>query len=593
MNILGIGGLLGHDSNASLVVNGEVIFAAQEERFSRIKHDASFPIQAIKECLAYAHIDFEDIDVVVLAEKPVEDYFFKNFKFPFPKVLGFTRKYFEKKAIKNTPFLKSIKTLFPNAQIKYSWHHFSHVIAAYYSSEYSEAAFICVDGKGEFANASIGFIDKNNATITHELPYGNGLGLLYTMISHFLGFPSVGSEYKVMGLAPYGKPRFVEKIKELFYDHGDGAIILKKEIGFHPTDIANSMPWMEKVLGISHRNPQELLQDEHVDLASSIQSVFEEIILKMAAFVKSNFQSNNLLFCGGCAQNCVAAGKLLETKIFDNVFNSPVGGDMGSSLGAILAYTYASKFEHATKFDFKGYYLGSKPGEITNPTAKYFQVSLGENIYEFMAQELSKGKIIAWVQAGMELGARSLGARSILANPLIPNIQTDLNLKIKFRESFRPFAPAILIEEASNWFEINQPSNYMQFTAYLKPELRFPSLENYGSFKENLNFPRCAIPSVVHVDYSARLQTVSKEIHPEFHQLLERFKAHTGIPILINTSFNVNGQPIVRTADEAWECFINTDVDLLVIDDKVYRNPFDKTKDQKLKWLSQFKKFSN
>lgn len=592
MNILGIGGLLGHDSNVSLLINNEIISCAQEERFSRIKHDYAFPIHAINDCLQTANILYKDIDVIVLAEKPFENYFYQVFGIPFPSTSSLGKRLVSKLKKKLTPFESEIYKLFPNAKIQYSWHHFSHAIAAYYSSDFDEAAFLCVDGKGEYANASIGYIDADNITVTHELPYADGLGLLYTLISHFLGFPSFGSEYKVMGLAPYGKPIYKENIKKLYTESEGGAIKLFKNPGFHPDKIKEHLPWIANILKLPIRNPKDELLQLHADISASIQSIFEEQILKMASFAKLQFNTENLLFCGGCAQNCVSAGKLRDQKIFKNIFNSPVGGDMGSSLGAALNYLHQTKQIDRGRLDFKGYYLGSLPGDVSITAAKKYIINPQKDLLKYMAEELANGKIIAWVHEGMELGARALGARSILANPLVPNIQSDMNLKIKFRESFRPFAPAILIEDVNEWFEIDQPSNFMQFTAYLKPALRFPTPGLFDNFKENLIYPRCEIPSVVHVDYSARLQTISNADHPKFHQLIEEFKNITGIPILINTSFNVNGQPIIRTANEAWDCFINTDIDILVVNETVYSNPFDKTQKEKLQWLNQFENYS-
>ncbi|MFC0514571.1 carbamoyltransferase [Mucilaginibacter angelicae] len=593
MKILGIGGMLGHDSNAALIIDNKIVFAAQEERYTRVKHDHVFPHRAISDCLQAGAINAEDIDIVVLSEKPFQVYlnnYLDRASSRLFRGLGNT-----KAAVKLTRsfFEKEIARQFPKAGIRYAWHHYSHAISTYYSSGFTEAAFLCIDGKGEFANASIGYIDRDNAVISHELSYANGLGMLYTLITHFLGFPSYGSEYKVMGLAPYGRPRYVARIRQLFREDEYGAIRLLKKSGFHPDSLNKLLPWVSKVMGIDSRKPGDALTGVHTDIAASLQFIFEEFILKIASFVKSNFNTDNLLFCGGCAQNCVAAGKLRDRKIFEKVYNSPVGGDMASGLGAALAYLHQSKALRDEKPDFKGYYLGGGPGKVSFPEASGHILPVAkQDLPAFMAGQLAEGKIIGWVQGGMELGARALGARSILASPLVPDIQSDMNLKIKFRESFRPFAPAILSEDVSDWFDIDQPSDYMQYTAFLKKELRYTNTEDHHSFRERLNFPRCKIPSVVHVDYSARLQTVTGTEHPEFHRLLTEFKKIAGVPVLINTSFNVNGQPIVRTADEAWECFINTDIDLLVTGDVVYQNPFHKTRDQKLQWLKQFENYS-
>ena len=593
MKILGIGGLLGHDANAALLIDGRIIFAAQEERYTRIKHDYVFPVQAINDCLEAGGIRAADIDVVVLAEKPFQVFLHNRLERNGNRLINYLGKTGISKKLTASFFEKEVKRLFPNAMVKYSWHHFSHAISSYFSSGFTAAAFLCVDGKGEASSASIGFIDDSKAILTEELPYANGIGMLYTLLTRFLGFPSFGSEYKVMGLAPYGAPVYAERIGQLYEDQGNGAVRLLKSATFHPASLDRLIPWVEKVIGVRQRQAGEELTTIHIDIAASLQAVFEKVVLDMAVYVRKRYNTDNLLFCGGCAQNCVAAGKLRDSRIFGRVYNSPVGGDMGSALGAALAYLHQTGTVKREQLDFRGYYLGSLPGTLTAPVAEGLTVPLQEcDIYQVMARELAAGKIIGWVHGGMELGARALGARSIIANPLVPGIQTEMNLKIKFRESFRPFAPAILAEDVTSWFEIDQPSDFMQYTAYLKKELRYPTPDKFNSFKQWLNFPRCAIPSVVHVDYSARLQTVSQPVHREFHRLITAFKGLTGVPILINTSFNVNGQPIVRTADEAWACFVHTDIDLLVIGDTMYRNPFDRTKEQKLEWLKQFENYS-
>lgn len=593
MNILGIGGLLGHDANAALIMSNHIVASSQEERFSRIKHDASFPVQAIADCLKAGGLTNSDIQVVVLAEKPLQTYVNNQVSripsrlLQLPGLSGVVKRF------TLSGYEREVERLFPNAVIKYSWHHLSHAISGYYSSPFDKAAFLCVDGKGEFASASIGFVDREQANITHELAYSNGLGMLYTLLTHFLGFVSFGSEYKVMGMAPYGRPEYVSELSKLFSEEENGALRLRKRSTFHPADLARLFPWVGDAVGFNSRSPGEELGPQHLDLAASLQVIFEDQILKMAAFARKKTGFENLIFCGGCGQNCVAAGKLRDSGIFSKVYNSPIGGDMGSGLGAALAYLHYKGLANRQELDFRGFYLGSSPGQVQEKEAIIHQVDLnGKDLKVFMAERLAEGKMIGWVQSGMELGARALGARSILANPLIPNIQSEMNQKIKFRESFRPFAPAILSEDVTDWFEVDQPSDYMQFTAFLREPLRYPTPAHFGSFREWLNYPRCKIPSVVHVDYSARLQTVSESEHPEFHRLLREFKALTGIPILINTSFNVNGQPIVRTADEAWECFLNTDVDLLVIEDKVYKNPFERSREDKLQWLKQFEKHS-
>jgi carbamoyltransferase len=590
--ILGIGGILGHDANVALFKGKELIASSQEERFTRIKHDSNFPINSIEDCLKTDNISKSEISVIVFSEKPLQNHLFNVSNKPNNRLSQLLGKSLPSNTFSGTPYLESAREHFPKAKIKYAWHHLAHAAGGYHSSKFTSTAFLCVDGKGEDINASIGIANEREIKILYEMPFQNGLGMLYTVITHFLGFPAFGSEYKVMGLGPYGNPIYTENLKRLFTSSEAGEVQLKRQIGFHPNEINTHLNWIEETLQINRRKDGEDLGEEHVDLAASLQVIFEEEILKMALFAKEKTGEENLLFCGGCAQNCVSAGRLRDSGIFKEVFNSPIGGDMGSGLGAALLYLRSINKLKADKLADKGFYLGSQPGELKLISSQSHRVNYSGSLHRFVAELLAKGKIVGWVRNGMELGARALGARSILANPLDPEMQTKMNLKIKFRESFRPFAPAILEEEQNNWFDCEYPSHYMQYTAFLKPELRYSVPNNLKSFKDRLNYPRCKVPSIVHVDFSARLQTVSKNVHPDFYELISKFNEITGIPILINTSFNVNGQPIVRTAHEAWECFENTEIDFLVINDDVYSNPFIKTKTEKLQWLEQFASYS-
>jgi carbamoyltransferase len=331
------------------------------------------------------------------------------------------------------------------------------------------------------------------------------------------------------------------------------------------------------------------LTDAHIDIAASLQGIFETEVFKMARFIRAETGEDNLLFCGGCAQNCVAAGKLRAAKIFPHLFNSPVGGDMGSGLGAAVLLERERCAGAPFKLDTRGFFLGSEPGPIPADAAPW-RVTFDGDLFDFVATQLAEGRIVAWVRDRMELGARALGARSILADARQPGMQSRLNLAVKFRESFRPFAPIVLAEDCADWFDTNEPSDFMQYTANLVTSRRVSQPEHFASLRDRLDFPRCAIPSVIHVDFSARLQTIRRDIHPDMHQLLTAFKRQTGVPILINTSFNVSGQPIVRTAAEGWECFLNTDIDLLVLHDEVFRNPGKKSREEKLAWLKSFDK---
>ncbi|WP_316806880.1 carbamoyltransferase [Pedobacter agri] len=590
MYIIGIGGLLGHDANVALFKNDQLVASSQEERFTFEKHDYRFPINAINDCLSLAGITNDDIAICIFAEKPffqsVFNYTKKQPSF-FTKLIQKVSHLFEK-----TLFEKEAQKLFKNAAFKYSWHHASHVAAAFHSANLKESVFLCVDGKSENTNASIGYISNRELIFERELEYENGLGMFYTFVTHYLGFTSFGSEYKVMGLAPYGQPNYVEQLYKLGDTNEKGSFKMKFDPGFNPTATHEYFYLIEKATGVPRATKNAELSNEQVDVAASLQRIFEIELLKMASYAKSIYPSvKNLIFCGGCAQNCVTAGIIRDSEIFEYVFNSPIGGDMGSAIGACMVFMR----EHGLStpnFYKKNFYFGSPPGQLTVEEALQHEVAIEGDIFTETAKLLAQGYICGWVQNGMELGARALGARSILANPVDPEMQTKLNLKIKFRESFRPFAPIILEAEQANWFDTQQPSYYMQYTAYLKQHLRYKVPSEFKSFKAQLNYPRCVVPSIVHVDFSARLQTISSEVHTEMHRLLEHFFKLTGVPILINTSFNVNGQPIVRTANDAWNCFVHTDIDYLIIENKLYKHPKNLSQEQKVIWLNSFEKHS-
>jgi len=584
--VLGIGGYLGHDANAALLRDGEVLGAAQEERHSRRKHDGSFPSLAIAALLAEHEVRPEEVTDVVFAEKPLQTRLFNLSGRPG----GTAARMLGRLLPTTTPglYTRPAKALFPQAQLHFAWHHLSHVAGAFHTSPFNRAAYLCVDGKGEDYSASYGTIDGAGLSILGEQPYENGLGMLYTLVTHYLGFLSFGSEYKVMGLAPYGRPEvYREALGRLYQTDAHGGLRLLRPVRFTWPSLMAALPWVAATIGIPVRSPKDPLGPEHVDLAAALQAVFQEEVLKMARYVRDATGEENLLFCGGCAQNCVTAGLLRTSGIFTHVFNSPIGGDMGSGLGAaiLLARTRPAGLRRAV--DSRGFYLGSEPGPIPAAALPY-AVPLTDDLHTQVVRELAAGRIVAWVRGRMELGARALGARSILADPRQPGMQSRLNLAVKFRESFRPFAPLVLAEDCADWFDTSEPSDYMQYTAFLRPERRRAQPAHFASLREQLDFPRCDIPSVIHVDYSARLQTVHAAVHPDLHRLLTAFKAQTGIPLMINTSFNVSGQPIVRTAAEAWECFVHTDIDLLVLNDQLFRNPATKTREEKLQWLEQF-----
>jgi carbamoyltransferase len=586
---LGIGGFLGHDANAALVVDGTIIAAAQEERYTRRKHDGGFPHRAIADCLAIGGLRPADVSTVVFAEKHLQSRFFdrtgrnaSRLSLALARLLP---------ARWEADYLEPARALFPGARIRSAWHHLSHVAGAYYTSGADSAAFLCIDGKGEDYNASIGRIDGKGLEIVAELPWEAGLGLFYTLVTYYLGFPTFGSEYKVMGLAPYGEPRFVPALRSLLATDDRGAVRLLAPVRFAAPDMEAGIAVVERATGVPRRRSGDPLGDEHADLAASLQQVFEEEVFKQAAHVRALTGERELLFTGGCAQNCVVAGKLRAQGPFDEVHNSPVAGDMGSGLGAALLHQRALGILDGGKVDARGYYLGSPPGEPPAEALPHEEPVRGD-LFAHVAEELAAGRIVAWCRDRMELGARALGARSILADARQPGMQSRLNLAVKFREGFRPFAPIVLEEKVGEWFDSARPSRYMQFVAHLRPERRHPAPPAVHGMRERLDAPRSEIKSVVHVDYSARLQTVERGTHPGFHALLTAFEAKTGVPILINTSFNVAGQPIVRTATEAWECFVHTDVDLLVIGDRLFRNPGTLTRDEKIAWARGFTAYS-
>ncbi len=582
--ILGVGGLLGHDANAALLVDGRLVGAVQEERLTRRKHDGAFPHRAIADCLAQAGLGANAVTDVVFAEKPLQSHLFNVSGLPGNAVTRALGRLLPER----WPglYTQPARALLPRARFHFAWHHLTHVAGAFHSSPFSRAAFLCVDGKGEDYSASMGVVDRGELRILREQTYENGLGMFYTLVTHYLGFLSFGSEYKVMGLAPYGRPAFVDRLTTLFTTDAHGGFRLRASVRFDWPSLMAALPLVARATDVPVREPSAPLVAAHLDIAASLQQIFEDELFKMARFVRTETGETNLLFCGGCAQNCVAAGKLRSAAIFPRLFNSPVGGDMGSGLGAALLLA-RELHPGDLALDFNGFYLGGEPGPAP-AGAQPYRVAFDGDLFDFIAGELAAGRIVAWVRDRMELGARALGARSILADARSPGMQSRLNLAVKFRESFRPFAPLILAEDCADWFDTAEPGDFMQYTAYLAPARRAPQPASFPSLRARLDFPRCAIASVVHVDYSARLQTVTRTHHPAMHRLLTAFKALTGVPILINTSFNVSGQPIVRTATEAWECFLNTDIDLLVLDDQVFRNPLRKTRAEKLSWLAQF-----
>ena len=583
-SVLGISAFY-HDSAAAIIVNGEIVAAAQEERFTRKKHDASYPKNAINYVLKEAGLKLNEVDYVVFYEKPflkferlLETYVgfspngFKSFSMSMP--LWLSEKLFQKKMLFGA--LKEQDNDFNDIKkINFSEHHLSHAASAFFSSPYEEAIILTLDGVGEWATTTVSLGKNNKINILKEIHFPHSLGLLYSAFTYFLGFKVNSGEYKVMGLAPYGEPRFRDIILEKLIDvKEDGSFRLNMDYFNYATGLTMTNNKFAKLFNMKRREPENELSQIHMDIAASIQAVTEEIVLKITRFLFKEFKIPNLCMAGGVALNCVANGKILKDGLFKNIWIQPASGDAGGALGAAQAFYYQeldNKREFLKTDSMKGSYLGPQftddqvENELKNCGANYKKVNL-DQIIKDTAKALSEEKAIGWFQGRMEFGPRSLGNRSIIADPRSEKMQKNLNLKVKYRESFRPFAPAVLFEKVSEWFEINSESPYMLLVADVKKSIQLQmSNEQKNLFGiDKLNVKRSSIPSVTHVDYSARIQTVHKETNPIFHKLIEEFEKITKYPVLVNTSFNVRGEPIVCSATDAFNCFMGTDLDVLV-----------------------------
>lgn len=585
MKILGISAFY-HDSAAALVINGEIIAAAQEERFTRKKQDSAFPEQAVRYCLSAGNCALDDIDYVVFYEKPflkferlVETYLsfaphgFKSFSKAIP--LWIKEKLFQKSTLKEE--LEAIGP-FKNFEqrILFTEHHQSHAASAFYPSPFEEAAVLTMDGVGEWATSSLAIGRGNRLEIIKELHFPHSLGLLYSAFTYYTGFKVNSGEYKVMGLAPYGQPRYAQ----LIFDHlidvkEDGSFRLNQEYFDYCTGLKMTNEKFDQLFGGPARQSEDTLTQREMDLAASIQYVCEEVVLKLGRSIAKETGMKNLCLAGGVALNCVANGKLLRDACFENIWIQPAAGDAGGALGAALAahYWHLGQPRKVNPQDsMRGSYLGPefKTDEIqkrlSQAQAQYETLSDNE-VIEKTAQALSEGKAIGWFQGRMEFGPRALGGRSILGDPRSATMQKNLNLKVKFRESFRPFAPSVLAEDAKDWFDINTTSPYMLLVADVQKKHQKPMTQEQSKLFgiEKLNVPRSEIPAITHVDYSARVQTVHPETNPRYHSLIKKFQEKTGCPVLVNTSFNVRGEPIVCTPEDAFRCLMGTEIDILVI----------------------------
>ena len=601
INILGISAFY-HDSAAALIQDGEIVAAAQEERFSRLKHDSRFPKNAINYVLEEGKVELNNIDYIVFFEKPflkferlLETYLafapvgFKSFSLAMP--IWLRQKLFQKKYLFD--LLRDQDSNFNDIKkIKFSEHHFSHAASAFYPSPFDEAIILTLDGVGEWATTTVAHGKGNEITIIKEMHFPHSLGLLYSAFTYYTGFKVNSGEYKVMGLAPYGKAIYRELILNNLIDlKEDGSFRLDMSYFNFATGLTMTNQKFNDLFGQPVRKPDEdELTQFHMDIAASIQSVTEEIVLKLTRDIASKYRTKNLCMAGGVALNCVANGKVLKDKKIENIWVQPAAGDAGGSLGAALAYWHheLKKKRSINLIDsMKGSYLGPKfNNEDIKKELKILNANFKEckedNLLEIISKELSEEKTVGWFQGRMEFGPRALGGRSILADPRSTKIQKELNLKVKFRESFRPFAPSIVIEELKNWFDLNKPSPYMLLVADIKKEIQIsmtPEQENLFGI-DKLNIKRSKIPAVTHVDYSARIQTVHKETNQKYYELLKKFQEKTGCPILVNTSFNIRGEPIVCTVKDAFSCFMGTDLDILVCENIIL---FKKDQDKSLK----------
>jgi carbamoyltransferase len=585
MLILGISAFY-HDSAAALLRDGEIVAAAQEERFTRKKHDPGFPDNALKYCLDEAGIGLQDVDHVAFYDKPflkferlLETYVsfaprgFESFRMAIPVWLR------EKLFLKDL-LVKELRRHAPdqdwNSRLRFSEHHLSHAASAFFPSPFEEAAVLTMDGVGEWATTSLAIGRGNTLEVLKEIHFPHSLGLLYSAFTYYTGFKVNSGEYKLMGLAPYGEPRYVEKIFDHLVDlKADGSFRLDQSYFNYCTGLTMTGPKFHELFGGPPRAANEALTQHHMDLAASIQAATEKIVLQLARSIRAETGMRTLCLAGGVALNCVANGKLLRDGQFDAIWIQPAAGDAGGALGAALAvhHIHLGQTRSADGSDkMRGSYLGPEFAQadierrLTAAGAR-FQVLGDADLYQAGATALAEEKALGWFQGRMEFGPRALGGRSILGDARSPAMQSVLNLKVKYRESFRPFAPAVLREDLADWFELDGDSPYMLLVADVVEKRRRPMTEAEQKLFgiEKLNVPRSDIPAVTHVDYSARIQTVHAETNPRYHALIAAFKQQTGCPVIVNTSFNVRGEPIVCTPEDAFRCFMGTEIEALAV----------------------------
>ena len=585
ISILGISAFY-HDSAAAIIVDGKILAAAQEERFTRKKHDASYPYNAVEFVLKFAKLKLSDIDHIVFYEKPflkferlLETYVafaprgFKQFTKSMP--IWLREKLFQKNMLMK--LLKEHDQNFKDEKkIYFSEHHLSHAASAFFPSPFKDAVVLTADGVGEWATTTVAIGKDQDLSIKKEIHFPHSLGLLYSAFTYYTGFKVNSGEYKLMGLAPYGEPKYASLIKDNLIDvKEDGSFKLSQEYFDYATGLKMTSDKFHNLFGKEPRNSKEdKLTEFHMDVAASIQKVTEEVMIKMAISLKKEFNHKNLCLAGGVALNCVANGKILENKIFENIWIQPAAGDAGGSLGAALAIWHLElkNKRQISNNQMQGSYLGPSytqeeiEKELKKNNAEF--IVLNENeIIEKTAESLKNGEAVGWFQGRMEFGPRALGGRSILGDPRSSTMQKNLNLKVKYRESFRPFAPSVLREDVDKWFKINEDSPYMLLVAEVLDDKKIKMTDEEKNLFgiDKLNIKRSDIPAVTHVDYSARIQTVHNETNPKYYSLIKKFKEKTNCSVLINTSFNVRGEPIVNTPSDAFNCFMGTEMDKLVI----------------------------
>ncbi len=587
MRVLGLSAYY-HDSAAALVVDGKVIAAAQEERFTRKKHDAGFPANALKYCLAEGGLALADLDYVAFYEKPflkferlLETYVafaprgFRSFRMAMP--LWLKEKLLQKRLL--TDELKKVggNGCAVEEKVVFSEHHLSHAASAFYPSPFREALILTMDGVGEWPTTSVAIGRDNQIEVIKEIHFPHSIGLLYSAFTYYTGFKVNSGEYKVMGLAPYGEPKYVDTIMSEIIDvKPDGSFRLNQDYFNYCTGLTMTSNRFARLFGAPVRTPDKPLTQFHTDVAASVQAVTEDVVLRLCRALRAESGLSRLCLAGGVALNCVANGKVWREGIFDDIWVQPAAGDAGGALGAALATYYGNFQEPRTVPNgldgMSGAYLGPA-FEQADTEARLaavggtFVVLDDKSIIDATVEALVQEKAVGWLQGRMEFGPRALGARSILGDPRSPAMQKTLNLRVKYRESFRPFAPSVLREDVAKWFEFDDDSPYMLMVAGVREERRKPMTEEQQTLFgiEKLNVPRSDIPAVTHVDYSARIQTVHEETNPRYYRLLDRFKARTGCPVLVNTSFNVRGEPIVCTPEDAFRCFMGSEIEVLVV----------------------------